>query len=71
MSLSNVIPIIRQLSTAEKQELVQLLLAEVPTPQHIAPLQPFKTYHTYTPYHAVGAGRILMQAMQVAKHSNI
>lgn len=70
MTLSDVIPVVQQLSSIEKRELIKLLIAELPNTQQIAPLQPFKTYCFHTPYQTVGAGKLLMQALQAATELN-
>jgi hypothetical protein len=63
MTLSELITVIRQLSTADKLELICILKAELDTNEEISPLEPFKTYDLPTPYNSFGAGAALMQAM--------
>ena len=66
MTLSEVLPTIRQLSSTEKLELIRILTEELESAEDIAPLEPFKTYDLPTPYNSFGAGAMLMQALDSA-----
>lgn len=67
MTLAELLPTLRQLPESEKLELVRLLAADLCSDMNISPFEPFKTYLLPTPYHAFGAGAILMQAMPTAE----
>ena len=62
MTLSEVLPSVRQLSTIEKLKLIRILAEDLDAVEDISPLEPFKTYDLPTPYNSVGAGAILMQS---------
>ena len=67
MSLTELIPIIRTLSDSEKAQLFTMLQAELAGEASIAPLEHEKTYPVWTPYGAVGAARVLLNALQEAQ----
>jgi len=67
MSLTELLPLIRTLSTSEKAQLFDLLKAELAGEDNIAPLEHEKTYSLWTPYGAFGAARVLMDALQEAQ----
>lgn len=64
MTLSDMLPAIKQLSVLEKQKLMQILVKDLAISGDISPLQPFQTYDLPTPYDTNGAGAILMQLAQ-------
>ena len=66
MTLSDVLPSVRQLSVVEKLKLIQILAEDLETAEDISPLEPFKTYDLPTPYNNFGAGAVLMQALELA-----
>ena len=63
MTLTELLPTIRQLSAIDKRELIRILVAEEDIRDNIFPLEPEKIYHLPTPYDTFGAGAALMQAM--------
>jgi hypothetical protein len=67
MSLTELIPIIRALSSSEKAQLLEMLKAELAGEDNIAPLESHKTYPLWTPYGAFGAARVLMNALHEAQ----
>ena len=67
MTLADLLPTLRQLTEAEKLELVRLLSADLCSDVNISPFEPFKTYFLPTPYNTFGAGAILMQAMPASE----
>ena len=67
MSLTELLPLIRTLSTSEKAQRFDLLKAELAGEDNIAPLEHEKTYSLWTPYGAFGAARVLMDALQEAQ----
>lgn len=66
MTLSEVLPSVRQLSIIEKLKLIRILAEDLETAEYISPLEPFKTYDLPTPYNSFGAGAVLMQALESA-----
>ncbi len=69
MTMTELLPSIRQLSSAEKLRLIRILAEELDTQEDILPFQPDKVYYLHTPYHSFGAGRALMEAMEQASKS--
>ncbi len=63
MTLSEVLPSVRQLSTIEKLKLIRILAEDLEAAEDISPLEPFKTYDLPTLYNSFGAGAVLMQAI--------
>ena len=63
MSLTALLPSIRQLSAFEKVRLIRILAEELDTVEDISPLQPNRLYYFPTPYNFYGLGRALMAAM--------
>ena len=70
MSLTEIIPIIRALSSSEKLQLLDMLKAELAVEDDIAPLEPHKAYPLWTPYGAFGAARVLMHALHEAQQQD-
>ncbi len=66
MTLSEVLPAVRQLSVIEKLKLIRILAEDLEAAEDISPLEPFKTYDLPTPYNSFGAGAALMQALESA-----
>ncbi|MEG4029713.1 MULTISPECIES: hypothetical protein [unclassified Microcoleus] len=69
MTLTELLPTIRQLSAIEKRELIRILMAEEDIIEDISPLEPYKIYYLPTPYDTFGAGAALMQAMNLANNN--
>lgn len=63
MTLTELLPAIRQLPALEKLRLIRILAEEFDTDEDIFPLQPSKLYYLPTPYNSFGAGRLLMAAL--------
>ncbi len=61
MTLIEVLPAIRQLSSTEKLKLIRILAEDIEAAEDISPLEPFKTYDLPTPYNSFGAGAVLME----------
>jgi hypothetical protein len=64
MTLTELLPEIRQLPPLEKLRLIRILAEELDTIEDISPLEPHKVYYLPTPYNSFGAGRALMNAME-------
>ncbi|MBC1215357.1 hypothetical protein GNE08_14135 [Trichormus variabilis ARAD] len=67
MTLSEILPAVRRLSTTEKIKLIRILAEDLEVAEDISPLEPFKTYDLATPYNSFGAGAILMDALKQSK----
>ncbi|MDB9458228.1 hypothetical protein PN480_07140 [Dolichospermum circinale CS-1225] len=63
MTLTDLLPSIRQLSPPEKLKLIRILAEDLDSAEDISPLEPFKTYHLATPYNNFGAGEILIEKL--------
>jgi len=61
MTLAELLPTVRSLSTPEKLKLIRFLAEELDTAEETLPLEPYKTYELPTPYNSFGAGAILME----------
>ncbi len=64
MTLTELLPSIKQLSHLDKIKLIRLLAEDIESREEITPLEPGKSYDLPTPYNTFGAGAILMQAME-------
>lgn len=64
MTMTELLPSIRQLTPIEKFHLIQILAEELEPPEELFPFQPNKVYYLPTPYRLYGAGRALMAAME-------
>jgi hypothetical protein len=70
MSLTEMLPAIRQLPTLDKIRLIRILAEELDTEKDISPFEPYKVYYLPTPYNAFGAGKALTDAMNKADSGN-
>lgn len=61
MTLTDLLPAVRQLSAPEKLKLIRLLAEDLDKAEDILPLEPFKTYELPTPYNTFGAAAVLME----------
>ena len=64
MTLAEVLPAIKQLSTVEKLKLIKILAEDLETGEEITPLEPNHTYNVPTVYDSFGAGAILMEVLK-------
>lgn len=69
MTLADVLPAIRQLSTTEKLKLIRILAEDLDVADNIAPLEPFKTYDLPTPYDNFGVGDVLMETLNESEEN--
>ncbi len=70
MTLTEVLPVIRQLPTLDKLRLIRILAQELDTAENIFPFEPYKIYYLATPYNVFGAGKVLMVTMKMPEASN-
>ncbi len=66
MTLTEILPAIRQLPALDKIRLIRILAEELDLEENIFPFEPYKIYYLPTPYNAFGAGKALMDAMRAA-----
>lgn len=66
MTLTEVLPAVRQLPTLDKIRLIRILAEELDLEEDIFPFEPYKIYYLPTPYNTFGAGKALMDAMRIA-----
>ena len=64
MNLAELLPEARQLPAKDKLKLIRILAEDLDAGEDIYPLEPHKVYYLPTPYHIVGAGKILMDALE-------
>jgi hypothetical protein len=64
MTLSEILPAVRQLSAMEKLKLIRILAEDLDVTEDISPLEPLKTYDLPTPYNSFGVGAVLMQVLK-------
>lgn len=64
MILTEVLPIVKQLSALEKLHLIRILAEELDTLEDISPLESGKVYELPTPYDSFGAAKILMEFLE-------
>lgn len=63
MSLTELLPSIRQLPVLDKIRLIRILAEELDVEANIFPFEPYKIYYLATPYNMFGAGKTLIDAM--------
>jgi len=66
VTLTEVLPAVRQLPTLDKIRLIRILAEELDTEEDIFPFEPYKIYYLPTPYNTFGAGKALMDAMRMS-----
>jgi len=64
MSLTELLPSIRQLPVLDKIRLIRILAEELDVEANIFPFEPYKIYYLATPYDMFGAGKALMDALR-------
>ena len=70
MTLTEILPTVRQLPTQDKIRLIRILAEELDMEEDIFPFEPYKIYYLATPYNVYGAGKALMDAMKTADASS-
>ena len=72
VSLTELLPNIRQLAFLDKIRLIRILADEIDTPKNQEEIyfEPYKTYYLHTPQFEVGAADILMKALMEASEEN-
>lgn len=67
MTLAEILPSIQQLPVQDKIKLIRILAEDLDAKEEIAPLQSNKVYYVATPHNSFGAGRKLMDALEMDK----
>ncbi len=67
MTLTELIPLVEQLSAAEKVRMIRVLAEDLDSREDISPFVAHKTYHLDTPYDCYGAGEALLNALNAAE----
>ena len=72
VSLTELLPDIRQLAFLDKVRLIRILADEIERPNNQEEIyfEPYKTYYLHTPQFEVGAADILMKALMEASEEN-
>lgn len=72
VTLTELLPNIRQLAFLDKIRLIRILAEEIDIPknQEQTYFEPYKTYFLHTPQFEAGAAAILMQALMEASQEN-
>ncbi len=69
-SFEQVLYLARRLGPSAKIKLIRTLAQDLENlADRIAPLEPFKTYHIYTPFFPPGTAKALMDAVEEKKRS--
>lgn len=66
MTLTEILPTIKQLPPQDKLRLIRILAEELDAKVDFFPFQPNRIYYIPTPYNSFGAGKALMNAMKLA-----
>lgn len=72
VTLTDILPNIRQLAFLDKIRLIRILAEEIDMPknQEQTYFEPYKTYFLHSPQFEAGAAAILMQALMEAPQEN-
>ena len=72
ITLTELLPDIRQLAFFDKVRLIRILAEEIEEPKSSEQpyFEPYKTYYLHTPQFEVGAAAILMQALMEASQES-
>lgn len=70
MTLTEILPAVRELSMLDKIRLVRILADELDTAENMFPFEPYKIYYLATPYGMFGAGRALIDAVRESDNSS-
>jgi hypothetical protein len=69
MTLTEILPTVRQLSVLDKIRLIRILAEELDRQQDIFPFEPYKIDYLASPYNVFEADKALMDAMRTADTS--
>lgn len=64
MMLTEVLPIVKQLSALEKLRLIRFLAEDLDAAEDISPFEPGKVYDIPSPYDSFGAAKMLMEFLE-------
>lgn len=66
MTLSEILPSVRQLSILKKLKLIRILAEVLEAAEDISPLEPFRSYDLPTPFTNDGAASLLIEGLDSA-----
>ncbi|RLC03304.1 MAG: hypothetical protein DRI57_29260 [Deltaproteobacteria bacterium] len=66
MTLTGILPAVRQLQPSDKLRLIRILAEELESSKHIFPFEQDRTYCLPTPYSTFGVGEILMKTLKTS-----
>ena len=66
MTLSEILPTVRQLPTVDKLRLIRILAEDLDPEKNMFSFDPYKIYYLATPYNVFGAGKALMEAAEMS-----
>ena len=64
MTLTEILPAIRQLAAQDKLRLIRILAEELDVKDDLFPFRPNKIYYLPTPYNSFGAGKALIECAE-------
>ena len=64
MTLTELLPVIRQLPPNDKLRLIRILAEDLDSSENIFPFEPNKVYYLPTPYNSYGAADVLATEMK-------
>ncbi len=70
MTLTDILPFVRQLRTLDKLRLIRIIAEQLDTDENISPLEPEKIYDMPTPYNTYGMAEILMNKLEITDTDN-
>jgi hypothetical protein len=70
MTLTDILPFVRQLRTHDKLRLIRIIAEQLDTDENISPLEPDKVYDMPTPYNTYGMAEILMNKLEITDTYN-
>lgn len=69
MTLSEVLPTVRQLTAPEKLKLIRILAEDLDREEAISPFEHGKVYNLPTPYDSYGAAQALVDALAASQET--
>ncbi len=70
MTLTDILPFVRQLRTLDKLRLIRIIAEQLDTDENISPLEPGKIYDMPTLYNTYGMAEILMNKIEITDTDN-
>jgi len=70
MTLTDILPFVRQLRTLDKLRLIRIISEQLDTDENIFPLESGKIYDMPTPYNTYGMAEILINKLEITDTDN-